>query len=293
MRQLLTLGRQSGGSGYYVHTGDLDWWLYYVEPGSELWPYIYLWESEAGEGVLDGWALLSPAWSAFDVFVRPELRGSPQAEAMYAFADGRLTEIVRGRGGNEIRTIWVGEGDDILIPYLDRCGFSLGESFIQQYARLLDPPPALPPLPVGFRLGNVDGEEIARSRAAASQAAFGSDWESERYLRRYLNFRRSLVYRSELDVVALAPDGRVASFCLVWLDLTNRVGLFEPVGTAPDFQRMGLGRAALAEGMRRMATCGMRSAIVCALGEDAAANGIYRSAGMQPVRRLLTYNKPV
>jgi ribosomal protein S18 acetylase RimI-like enzyme len=266
MHQVLVLGRKSGGNGYYVHTGDLDWWLYYTELESALWQHIYLWESDSGDGTLDGWALLSPAWSAFDVFVRPELRGSPQAEAIYAFAEERTAEIALRRGGNEVRTIWVGEGDDVLISYLASHGFSLSD---------------------------VDSEEIACSRAAASQAAFGSDWQRDRYLRRYLDFRRSPVYRPDLDLVSIAPDGRVASFCIVWLDDINRVGLFEPVGTVPQFQRMGLGRAVLTEGMRHMAACGMRTAIVGALGEDAASNGLYYSAGLRPVRRLLTYVKTV
>ena len=208
-----------------MHTGDLDWWLYYAEPESAPWQHIYLWEAGAGESALDGWALLSPAWSTFDVFLQPDLRGSPQAEAMLAYAEGRIAGITRQRGGKEISTLWVGEGDDVLIPYLQAHGFSLAESFMVLYERSLEPPPDLPALPAGFCLGHVEGEDLARSRADASHAAFGSNWDRQRYLQRYLDLLRSPVYRPDLDVVSIAPDGRVASFCIAWLNGINRVGL--------------------------------------------------------------------
>jgi hypothetical protein len=38
-------------------------------------------------------------------------------------------------------------------------------------------------------------------------------------------------YRGSLDCVIEAPDGRFASYALVWPDDENGVGLFDPVGT--------------------------------------------------------------
>ena len=52
---------------------------------------------------------------------------------------------------------------------------------------------------------------------------------------------RSPVYDRDLDIVAVSADDRIGAFCIVWMDAVNRVGLFEPVGTHPDFQRKGLG----------------------------------------------------
>ncbi len=57
-------------------------------------------------------------------------------------------------------------------------------------------------------------------------------------------------------------DGRGASACTIWFDTVNAVGLFEPVATHPDFQGKGLGKAVMAEGMRRMKAAGMRRAVV-------------------------------
>ena len=41
-----------------------------------------------------------------------------------------------------------------------------------------------------------------------------------------------------------SQDGRGASACTIWFDPVNAVGLFESVGTHPDFRGKGLGKAA-------------------------------------------------
>ena len=77
------------------------------------------------------------------------------------------------------------------------------------------------------------------------------------------------------EIVAVAPDGRVAAFTVIWFDGVNRVGLFEPVGTRPEYQRLGLARALMAEGLRRMSRAGMRRAIVEHQADNTAAASLY------------------
>jgi ribosomal protein S18 acetylase RimI-like enzyme len=188
--------------------------------------------------------------------------------------------------------MWVAERDDALVYHLERRGFTRDKGYMVQYLRWLEGPIAAPELPEGYFARRMAGEREIPSRAAASHAAFGSDMPEDRYQARYLGFLRSPVYRPELDIVAIAPDGRVAAFCNGWLDFTNRVGLFEPVGTHPDFQRLGLAKAVLAEGMRRMVAYGMRTAIVCAEHDNHAALRLYQSMGFMPDNRLWAYTRP-
>ncbi len=293
MRQLLVQGRQANNGSYYVHVGDLNWWLYYVNSGSNPWQHIFLWDGlHAGEG-LRGWALLTPQWQAFDVFAHPRLRGSLPAWQMYTWAEEWAAAILRFQGQDELRTMWVAAGDDLLVGHLERRGFSRSQHYTIQYRRRLEGPVPVPELPEGYYVRRLAGERELSSRAAASQAAFASAMDAEAYRRRYLGFMRSPVYRPELDIAAITPDGNVASFCNGWLDLSNRVGLFEPVGTHPDYQRLGLGKAVLAEGMRRMMAYGMREVIVCAESDNLPAQRLYQRAGFQPDRRLHTYRKPL
>jgi len=67
----------------------------------------------------------------------------------------------------------------------------------------------------------------------------------------------------------------------LWFDPINAVGLFEPVGTHPDFQAKGLGKAVMAEGLRRMKVAGMRTAIVGFDPSNAAALALYTSMGFR------------
>ena len=291
MLELLQAGRLAARGSYYVHTGDLSWWLFYTELDANPWQHIYLWEGEGSQPLLMGWALLSPEWRTFDVFVHPDLRGSSQVWQMAAWAEARIAGIAGEVGGKNIRTMWVGEGDTELIAHLQRSGFSRSEGDMLQYRRRLEQRISNPPLQPGYYVRRLAGESEAPLRAAASHAAFESNMPMPRYLERYLAFMRSPVYRPEMDLVAIAPDGRVAAFCIAWLDFTNRVGLFEPVGVHPDFRRMGLGRAVLAEGLRRMMAYGMQSAIVCAEADNAAAQRLYQATGFQVEQRLPTYVK--
>jgi len=69
-------------------------------------------------------------------------------------------------------------------------------------------------------------------------------------------------FQKELKMVAVAPDGNFVSFCGMWYEPTNRIAYVEPVATDPDFRRMGLGKAAVLEGIRRCAVLGATVAYV-------------------------------
>jgi predicted N-acetyltransferase YhbS len=74
--------------------------------------------------------------------------------------------------------------------------------------------------------------------------------------------QRAPDYRKDLDICILAPDGEIASFCIIWYDAQNRVGALEPVGTVPDHRRMGLAREVIREGLRRVAAMGAEKVVV-------------------------------
>lgn len=290
MRTLLMVGRKSASGSYYVHTGDLNWWLFYAENTGEMLKNIYLWEDH---DQIQGWALLSPDWRAFDVFVRPELRGSAQALEMYRWAQERLARLVQPQGAKEINTMWIFESDTVLAGMLKELGFSPGTYSMHYLERPLEKPVSIPALPAGYKVRSMLGEAEAPARAAASHAAFESEWPIDRYVSRYLKFMRTPVYMQDLDVVAVAPGGRHVAFCISWPDPVNKVGLLEPVGAHPDYRNMGLSKAVVLEGLRRLRARGMTRAIVCAESANSAARRLYESAGFGLQNTLRTFVKPV
>ncbi len=291
MCALLVAGRQAGGPVYYVHVGDLNWWIFFLLQGLDREENIWLWDNEAGG--LAGWALFSPRFQAFDVFVHPAALGR-RAE-MVDWAVERITRQVRSAGGRVVQTIWVAEEDLELVGLLERLGFHRSDLFLLQLERTLDHPIGPQTPPPGWEVRPVQGEAELETRALASHQAFGPRRPYAEYLESYLAFVRSPGYPAGWDLVATPGDsaGPVAAFCIAWLDPVNRIGLFEPVGTRPDFRGRGLGKAVLLDGLRRMQQAGMDRAMVCVESDNPAAQRLYQSAGFWPRRALHTFVRPV
>jgi ribosomal protein S18 acetylase RimI-like enzyme len=62
-------------------------------------------------------------------------------------------------------------------------------------------------------------------------------------------------------------------------------------GTHPDFQRQGLGKAVMAEGLRRMQAAGMRRASLVFNSNTLAARARYMSMGFRASRSFVGYRK--
>jgi ribosomal protein S18 acetylase RimI-like enzyme len=210
---------------------------------------------------------------------------------MYIWAEEQIARLVRQDGGKDIQTMWVFEDDIVLVSHLLQQGFVRSEDYMFYFERSLGESLPAISLPAGFQVRSVSDKDDAQKRAMASHAAFGSDKPFDIYWPRYQRFMSSPAYIPDLDLLSVAPDGRCASFCICWLDPINQVGLFEPVGSHPDFQRLGLGKAVMIEGLRRMQAKGMRAAIVGAESDNPAAQELYRSIGFQVVNKMWTYRK--
>jgi mycothiol synthase len=292
MRNLLITGRKANNGTYYIHTGDLSWWLYYPPLEGDFWDHIYLWEDPAQPSQLLGWALISPDWVGFDVYVQPELRGSLQANEMYLWAEEKAIQIAHARGKTTIYGLWILHDDEVLDNLFRQRGHRLARGYVH-LTRNLDE--MIRPVQISgdFLVRECRGEPEVFARAKAQHAAFNSTAPFERYLERFRNFMRSPVYDQRLDIVAVTPDRQIGSFCIVWMDAVNQVGLFEPVGTQPDLQRKGMGRAVMLDGLRRLQAGGMRQAIVSTFEDNRVAIKFYQSVGFQIVNQLGTYEKDV
>lgn len=292
MLALLVLGRKAATDTYYVHTGNLLWWLYYIESAEAARRQIYLWDAPGEDGLL-GWSLLSLDWRTFDVFTHPGLRGTPAAQEMFAWAQNTLQRQVKSAGGVMIRTMWISERDETLIDMLQQQGFSASSQVMLLLERRLDglvPDPRLPP---GWQVRRVNGAAEAEPRAAASYGAFESKLPQARYLQRMLDFMRSLAYSRALDLAAVGPQGQHAAFCLAWSDPVNRVGYFEPVGAHPVFRGRGLAKTVLSVGLQALQADGMAVATVCVNESNLAGQALYHAAGFRLLHKLLTFQRAI
>ncbi len=68
--------------------------------------------------------------------------------------------------------------------------------------------------------------------------------------------------RRDLKIAVQAPNGDFVSFCGMFYEPQGQFGYVEPVATDPDYRRLGLGKAAVLEGIRRCAELGAKVAYV-------------------------------
>lgn len=283
MLDLLSAGAKANNGAHYVHRGDLQWWLFYTDTPEEIWrKTIRLWFED---NCLLGWASLAEPEQAFDVFVAPHMRGSSLEADMLAWAAENMSSL------ETIQNMWVAEEDEIRIRWMEENGFTRDQHQTVYFRRSLSGPLQGPPLPEGYSIRSSRGEEDARLRAACSHAAFGSTMPFEQYWLRTLRLTQSPVYVPEHELFVIAPNGQVASYCIIWTDEQTKVGHFEPVGTHPDFQRKGLGRCLLFDAFRRLKAEGMNEADLCTNHDNLPAVGLYESVGFHIDKRLLTYTK--
>ena len=95
------------------------------------------------------------------------------------------------------------------------------------------------------------------------------------------------LYDPTLDLAVEGVDGRIAGYALFWFDPTTQVGLLEPMRVEDEYQRRGLARMLLTNGLDRLARKGARRLKV-GFETDAARN-LYLGAGFvqTSVDRLL------
>jgi GNAT superfamily N-acetyltransferase len=83
--------------------------------------------------------------------------------------------------------------------------------------------------------------------------------------------------RRDLKIAVVAPNGEFAAFCGMFFDEAGKFAYVEPVATDPRYRRLGLGRAAVLEGIRR---CGLLGATIAYVGSD---QPFYQSFGFRKV----------
>lgn len=111
-----------------------------------------------------------------------------------------------------------------------------------------------PQLPTGFIIKSVSEEDNIEKRRKSKSIAFGAHYAPSHWppASAYKELEKAPDYRKDLDLFIVAPNGDYASFCTVWIDIKNTYGNFEPVGTHAEYRGMGLARALLMEGFKRM-----------------------------------------
>ncbi|MGW0072068.1 GNAT family N-acetyltransferase [Streptosporangium sandarakinum] len=276
LRRMQELAWTTWTSGSRWHVGGLAWSRCRHIGRDGEWPTM-LWER-------DGRPL---AWGWTEPPGELRLLVHPRHPGLVDEVLGWFETVATG----DTLSVEIMDGEGPVSAALTRRGYRPADGlpfFLRMAHDLRELPPVEPP--AGFTVRHVRDDGDVPARAAAHRAAFRSSRVTEE---RYRDVMGAWPYRRELDCVAEAPDGRLVAYGLAWLDAGNHVGEFEPVGTHPDFRRMGLARAVCLEAMHRLRAAGARTAVVHVRG-DAAHPGparLYASLGFTVTGRTVTYSR--
>jgi GNAT superfamily N-acetyltransferase len=271
LRQVLLL---NGVREKSWHVSRFDYWRWFGIPSlgdGQLERDVFLWETEEGQiaGVLnreeEGNAYLQ---------VHPQLRTLEMEEEMIAVAEERLAV---GRPGRRVVTVWADDQDALRLDILKRRGYTRSPWTEHQWRRDLDGPIPDVPIPPGYTVRALGDVDELPARSWASWRGFHPDAPVEEYegWEWYPNIQRCPLYRRDLDLVAVSPGGEIASVCTLWYDDVTRSACVEPVATVPEHQRLGLARATISEGLRRVQRLGATRAFVS--GYEPGPNALYSS----------------
>lgn len=256
----------------------LDFPWRFSSPTSQTGRDISVWQDDSRDHELLAFAGWQRYWALLDFTVLP---GSWQQEIeaqLFAWAETRFQEVSRENGYTIPCRVEFRDDDVERRATVTRNGYTIEEEVPYVFlARSLSDTLPEPTLPNGFTLRPLHIEEVeayvALHRAAFESTSMTVDWRT-----RTLTAPR---HSFDCDIVAVAPDGTLAGFCVAWFDEQQRVGQIEPMGVHPRFHHMGLARALLLDIFRRFQRRGAHTIYVETEDDRGPARAAYESVGFR------------
>jgi ribosomal protein S18 acetylase RimI-like enzyme len=152
------------------------------------------------------------------------------------------------------------------------------------FVRPLGQPIPSPILPEGFSIRPSGGEPEAAAWVRLHRAAFGS---RQMTLAGRLSMLRAPEYDPALDLVAVAPNGRLAAYCVGTISAAENAltgvlsGHTDPIATHPKYQRHGLSIALILTALGLLRERGMQLARLGTSGANLAMQATARRAGFE------------
>ena len=245
---------------------------------------------------LAGFVYVSQYQNLVDVFDTSQFTPSIETEMM-CWAATAVQLRSQEKGERLTLDASVREDDLPRLAFLERNGFKPHPEASILMARPLDLPIPEPVLPAGFSIRPMGGEAEIEAYVALHRAAFGTENMTVAHRRAIMS---TPSYIPALDLVAAAPNGELAAFCVcqIFPDDKSRggghkEGWTDPVGTHPAYQRLGLAKALILSGMHLLKGRGLDTALLGTNSENNAMQHTAKAVGFRIVSNTLWYSKPV
>ncbi|MBD2771591.1 GNAT family N-acetyltransferase [Iningainema tapete] len=249
-----------------------------------------LWISEPSE-TIDGY---------LSFYVHPSIRGGGLETEIIKWSQERMREVRQERGVSVRLRSGARDYRSDRIRILENHGFQ-SERYFFTMERNLALAIEQPKFPQGFTLRHMNGEQDAQAWVELHNQSFIDHWNYHPLtVENHQHWLNEPTYRPELDLIVTAFDGTFAAYCHCHISLEDnaRTGRNEGwvgiLGTRRGFRRMGLGRAMLLSGLRRLQAEGIDTA---RLGVDAdnpnGALPLYQSVGFHKLYTNISYFQDV
>jgi hypothetical protein len=177
---------------------------------------VFIWESDNGEVI----AVLNPeARGSVFLQIRPDCRTLELETGMLSVAEHYLPWNFDD--GCRKLHVWAGSEDVSLKELLLARGYSQRQDGTPEHQRrrsLTEPIEVMPAVD-GFSVRSLGDTDEHAARCWVSWRAFHPDEPDENFTGGwYHNVQKAPLYRRDLDLVAVAPDGGFAAFCTIWFD---------------------------------------------------------------------------
>jgi ribosomal protein S18 acetylase RimI-like enzyme len=273
-----------------LHPADVLHFMSNTLRGRNIEQHVYLYEDRQGR-LLALILLHSARFGGYDLVIHPAFRYRALESQLIAWSEQTQRQRISAAGSKATHI-----GSDVLDQDGERREALLAEGYAAEPApfmmvtmrSLLEPLPQKK-LAEGFTIRRVQGEHEADALGEVHSSAFGSNWPPGEYIK----VMRTPGFQMGNELVVVAPDGRLAAFLIYWSDPVSKCGLFEPVGCRPEFQRHGLTKALMVEGMEQLVAEGMMMAMVIHAADNPAAAALYRSVGFALKYTVIEYRKAI
>ncbi|MGI8690414.1 MAG: GNAT family N-acetyltransferase [Thermomicrobiales bacterium] len=264
-----------------LHAIDLPYRL--CSPSVMVSENVRLWEG--ADGTLLAWAIWQQPWITLDYAVHQNASGEIEP-AIIIWALERFRAMAREHGRTLDYFVDAGEDDTDRIALLKQHGFARADWHLLHLTRPLDRAVPAPSLPAGFTIRHLADRDDRKGYVDLHCTAFATTNMTLAWKERVTRMPQ---YGADLDLVAIAPDGRFAAFCVGWLH--GNEGQVEPLGVHPDFAGRGLGRALLNAMLRRFQARGATTAHIEVYNDNPRARHLYQSVGFHVERHVWKYKR--
>ncbi|MBI1922642.1 GNAT family N-acetyltransferase [Candidatus Poribacteria bacterium] len=253
-----------------------------------------LWENPVGQ--LMGFAIMDMGAGHLMFEATPQATGDDVEAQIIAWGEARVKRASRERGKPITLQSGCSEDNTERIALLEGHGFVVQEDRTLSLIRPLNEPIPAPQLPAGFVIRHLEGEHEVEALVALHRAAFGTE---NMTVEHRIAMMRVPEYEPALDLIAVAPDGTFAAYCMCHISreenaLTGRAdGYTDPVATHPAFQRRGMAKALLLTGLDLLRQRSMETARLGTSSENIAMQRTAALVGFRVESEKIWFAKQV